>query len=268
MIVKELQLPEYGTLEMMLHSPSVELNTAYATKRPAIIICPGGAYAFCSARETDPPAIAFLNMGFQVFLLRYPVGKRAGEKRPLFALASAIKLVREYADEWQTDPNRIAVIGFSAGGHLAASLGVHWNDPLLAEYCHVQDSRILRPDAMILAYPVITAGPYAHRESIETVSRGCRESNYWSLETQVDEQTPPTFLWHTMDDGCVPVENSFLFAESLHKHRVACECHFFQSGPHGLSVATNEVASPSKNVHEWIHLCQNWLTSIFGELGG
>ena len=137
MIVKELQLPEYGTLEMMLHSPSVALNTAYATKRPAIIICPGGAYAFCSAREADPPAIAFLNMGFQAFLLRYPVGKMAGEKRPLFALASAIKLVREYADEWQTDPNRIAVIGFSAGGHLAASLGVHWNDPLLAEYCHV-----------------------------------------------------------------------------------------------------------------------------------
>lgn len=149
MIVKEIQLPEYGVLEMILHSPSEELNTAYATKRPAMIICPGGAYAFCSAREADPPAIAFLNMGFQVFLLRYPVGKMAGEKRPLFALASAIKLVREYADEWQTDPNRIAVIGFSAGGHLAASLGVHWNDPLLAEYCHVQDSRILRPDAMI-----------------------------------------------------------------------------------------------------------------------
>lgn len=112
MIVKEIQMPEYGVLEMILHSPSEELNTAYATKRPAMIICPGGAYAFCSAREADPPAIAFLNMGFQVFLLRYPVGKMAGEKRPLFALASAIKLVREYADEWQTDPNRIAVIGF------------------------------------------------------------------------------------------------------------------------------------------------------------
>lgn len=110
MIVKEIQLPEYGVLEMILHSPSEELNTAYATKRPAMIICPGGAYAFCSAREADPPAIAFLNMGFQVFLLRYPVGETAGEGRPLFALASAIKLVREYADAWKIDPNRIAVI--------------------------------------------------------------------------------------------------------------------------------------------------------------
>lgn len=268
MIVKDLQLPECGTLEIMLHSPSEELNTAYATRRPAVILCPGGAYTFCSAREADPPAIAFLNMGFQVFLLRYPVKEMAGKKRPLFALASAIKLVRENANAWQINPNRIAVAGFSAGGHLAASLGVHWSDPILAEYCHVQDSHTLRPDAMVLAYPVITAGTYAHQESIATVSLGSEENGYWSLETQVDERTPPTFLWHTMDDGCVPVENSFLFAENLHRHGVACECHFFQSGPHGLSVATNEVASPSKNAHEWIHLCCNWLTSVFGELGG
>ena len=101
--------------------------------------------------------------GFRFFCFAIRLGKRREKDGRFFALASAIKLVREYADEWQTDPNRIAVIGFSAGGHLAASLGVHWNDPLLAEYCNVQDGHILRPDAMILAYPVITAGTYAHR---------------------------------------------------------------------------------------------------------
>ena len=128
------------------------------------------------------------------------------------------------------DKHKIVVCGFSAGGHLAASLGVHWNDPDIMRRCEVKDAQMLRPDAMILGYPVITAGIFAHRESIQRVSQDCHEDEcYWSLETQVTEQTPPAFLWHTMNDPAVPIENSFLFAEQLHQAGVDCECHFLKT---------------------------------------
>ena len=161
------------------------------------------------------------------------------------------------------------VCGFSAGGHLAASLGVHWDDPALAERCGVQDASVLRPDAMVLGYPVITAGQYAHRNSIVNVSRASGEpEQYWSLEENVSEKTPPTFLWHTMTDNSVPVENSLLFVQQLHRYGVACECHLFESGRHGMSVATREVDAASRAVHAWVGLCQTWLSARFGPLGG
>ena len=238
-------------------------------RRPAVVICPGGAYEFCSVRESDAPASAFLNMGLQVFILLYSCGEAAGGKQPLTEAAQSVRLVRERADEWWIDPQKILICGFSAGGHLAASLGVHWDDPALAERCGVQDASVLRPDAMVLGYPVITAGQYAHRNSIVNVSRASGEpEQYWSLEENVSEKTPPTFLWHTMTDNSVPVENSLLFVQQLHRYGVACECHLFESGRHGMSVATREVDAASRAVHAWVGLCQTWLTARFGPLGG
>ena len=213
----------------------------------SVVICPGGAYEFCSVREADAPASAFLNMGLQVFILLYSCGEAAGGKQPLTEAAQSVRLVRERADEWWIDPQKILICGFSAGGHLAASLGVHWDDPALAERCGVQDASVLRPDAMVLGYPVITAGQYAHRNSIVNVSRASGEpEQYWSLEENVSEKTPPTFLWHTMTDNSVPVENSLLFVQQLHRYGVACECHLFESGRHGMSVATREVDAASR----------------------
>ena len=133
----------------------------------------------------------------------------------------------------------------------------------------MQDASVLRPDAMVLGYPVITAGQYAHRNSIVNVSRASGEpEQYWSLEENVSEKTPPTFLWHTMTDDVVPVENSLLFVQQLHRYGVACECHLFESGRHGMSVATREVDAASRAVHAWVGLCQTWLTARFGPLGG
>ena len=146
---------------------------------------------------------------------------------------------------------------------------MHWDDPALAERCGVQDASVLRPDAMVLGYPVITAGQYAHRNSIVNVSRASGEpEQYWSLEENVSEKTPPTFLWHTMTDDVVPVENSLLFVQQLHRYGVACECHLFESGRHGMSVATREVDTASRAVHAWVGLCQTWLSARFGPLGG
>lgn len=260
MDIKIIHLNEKATLTVMLHTASPNMTSLAATKRAAVIICPGGAYEYCSARESDPPAIAFLEMGMQVFVLNYSTGADAAGKRPLCELATAVKIVRDNSHDWQIDPHKILVCGFSAGGHLAASLAVHWNDSEIMERCHVQKADMMRPDAVILGYPVITAGRFAHKDSIDRVSAGNKcDVEYWSLETQIQSQTPPVFLWHTMDDGGVPVENSFLFAKSLHQAGVECECHFFASGPHGMSTATDEVDAASKSVHMWLELCRNWL---------
>ena len=166
MILETIQISQNATLTAILHGPSEEMQSDSALRRPAVVICPGGAYEFCSVREADAPASAFLNMGLQVFILLYSCGEDAGGKQPLAEAAQSVRLVRERADEWWIDPQKILICGFSAGGHLAASLGVHWDDPALAERCGVQDASVLRPDAMVLGYPVITAGQYAHRRSI------------------------------------------------------------------------------------------------------
>lgn len=269
MIFESIKITERATLQAYLHSPSLEMRSETAVLRPAIIICPGGSYEFCSDREADPPAFAFLNMGLQVFVLRYSTGKNAGDKNPLTELAASIKLVRENAGHWQIEPQKVLVCGFSAGGHLAASIGVHWNDPEVMARCGAKDAAYLRPDGLVLCYPVITSGVYAHRPTIANVCANSKEADaYWSLETQVTAETPPTFLWHTMMDAAVPVENSFLFAQQLHKHSVPCECHFFEQGKHGMSTATNEVAAASKMVNDWIGLCRIWLSNRFGPLGG
>ena len=269
MILETIQISQNATLTAILHGPSEEMQSDPALRRPAVVICPGGAYEFCSVREADAPASAFLNMGLQVFILLYSCGEAAGGKQPLTEAAQSVRLVRERADEWWIDPQKILICGFSAGGHLAASLGVHWDDPALAERCGVQDASVLRPDAMVLGYPVITAGQYAHRNSIVNVSRASGEpERYWSLEENVSEKMPPTCLRHTMSDDVVPVENSLLFVQQLHRYGVACECHLFESGRHGMSVATREVDAASRAVHAWVGLCQTWLSARFGPLGG
>lgn len=269
MNVQPIQVSEHAYLTPYLHTPSAAMPDEVATKRPAVIICPGGGYEFCSDLEADAPAFAFANMGCQVFVLRYSVLEHAGNKQPLTELAKSVKLVREHSADWQIDPEKIVVCGFSAGAHLAASCGLHWNDPELVQRCAAPNAQCLRPDAMILCYPVITAGEFAHRSSIDWVSANCKEPrSYWSMETQVDDQTPPAFLWHTMNDPLVPVENSFLFAQAMHKHGVNCECHIFADGAHGMSTATREVGAQSAHIHSWVALCGQWLEEQFGPLGG
>lgn len=269
MMIKEVGVTQDATLTAMLHTPSREMCGKEATKRVAMIICPGGGYGMLSDRESDPPAIAFLNMGLQVFVLQYPIKEDAGNKAPLESLARSVQIVRSNSKQWQIDPDKIAVCGFSAGAHVAGALGVHWNDPESLARCHAKSVDELRPNAMVLCYPVITAGEFAHSGSIRCVSRNCKESiDYWSLERHVNKNTPPTFLWHTMDDPVVPVENSFLFASALHQYGVGCECHFYEQGNHGMSLATREVGCANESIHTWITLCRNWLSSCFGVLGG
>ena len=234
-------------------------------KRPMIIICPGGGYEFVSDREGEPLAVRFLAMGFHVAVLRYSVTP-AVFPTALLELAQSMKLVHDYADEWNVDEEKIFVLGCSAGGHLAASLGVYWQESWLAEQSGVK-KEWLKPAGMILCYPVITSGEFAHRGSFDALIKGQKSEELLeklSLEKHVSEAVPETFIWHTGCDISVPVENSLMFVSELHKKGVPVEFHMYPVGIHGLSTAdwlsqNKDGRGIQSECTSWLPLVETWL---------
>ena len=224
-------------------------------KKAMIVICPGGAYRFLSPRESEPVARAFEAMGHATSILNYRI-RQAGDG-PL-GLEPVRQLSERVARLRQENPGLpIYVCGFSAGGHLAATLGVHWRTLGLE-----------RPDGLILCYPVITAEEeLCNAESIVNIVAE-RERGFFSLEKHVSPDTPPTFLWHTAADGSVPVENSLMFASALKRAGVPFELHVYPFGVHGLSLATEEVDQPEEgrlpdpHVAGWIDECGAWIRQM------
>lgn len=247
-----------------LHEPSPEMKQR--TERPCVVVYPGGGYQFLSDREAEPVAMKFYAAGYQTFILDYSVCKQASGLRPLEDGALTLMTIREHSAEWHIKPDQIAVLGFSAGGHAAGSIGTLWDCPQLKAKIDTKNG-LDRPDAMILCYPVITAGPHAHEGSIQKLCGGeptPEQREFYSLEKQVTDRTPPAFLWHTADDGCVPVENSLLFAASLQVHKIPFECHIFRTGQHGMSLCNAEVNTPNTHNANWLPLCLEWLSGLFG----
>jgi len=237
--------------------------------RKAVVICPGGGYAVTCEREAECIAMQYLAKGIQAFILWYSV-KPALFPMALLELASSVKLVREHATEWNIDPNKIAVMGFSAGGHLAASLSTLWNKGFVAETLETTDDMI-QPNGSILCYPVISSGEYGHQGSFNNLfeHRSPEEDELVSLEKQVDDKTPPTFIWSTWTDPVVPIENSLLYAMALKKHNVSCELHIYKEGEHGLSIATKEVCFDGRDkelvrpeLQNWVDMSTTWLESL------
>lgn len=232
--------------------------------RGLALICPGGGYQRTTAREAEPVAMQFTSAGWHAAVLWYSVAPRR-HPQPLLDLSRAVCILRERAEAWTIDPRKIAVCGFSAGGHLAASLGVHWNKPYLSNVSGILSGQN-RPDALILCYPVITGGQFRHEGSFQNLLGDAPEPGLleaMSLEHHVGPHTPPTFLWHTVADQAVPVENSLLFAQALRNHEIPFELHIYFEGSHGLSLATAETALPDKppdgHVAGWMRLCLEWL---------
>ena len=246
----------------------IDGNPTETEVRPAILVCPGGGYAHVSAREGERVALAYNAAGFHTFILDYCV-KPHIHPLPLLNVAESMKLIRENAKEWNVDSEKIAVCGFSAGGHLAASISTMWDNKSVFPF-DTEDNRIHRPNLSILCYPVITSGEHAHRGSFINLSGSETENELWkmySLENQVDENTPPAFIWHTYEDAGVPVENSLLYANSLRKYNIPFEMHIYPDGPHGMSRVSDETywkVPKFTREYPWIEQSIEWLYLRFG----
>lgn len=232
--------------------------------RPAMIVCPGGGYGCISDIEAEPVAMSYYVAGYNTFVLHYSVGSDAKNFKPLCQLASTILHVRKYAEDWMIAQDKIAVSGFSAGGHLAGSSGtlIHTEE---FKKAFGREGEIC-PNAMVLGYPVITADEYAHVWSMERVSGhpiGSMEYAWFGLDNHVHEQTPPTFLWHTATDTSVPVENSLKMAAALSRAKIPFELHVLPEGAHGMSVCTEEVGAFSEYNGRWIEWSIQWLNKLF-----
>ncbi len=267
MIYKEMDLRvkgsmPYAKLCMYFLDNSVEINLE--ERRPLILICPGGGYARTSDREGEAIAIQFMAMGYHAAVLRYSTAP-ARYPTALLELGESISYLRSYSEEYHIDTDKIIIQGSSAGGHLAASLGVFWNRGFISEELGIS-SESLKPNGLILSYPVITSGIYAHKPSFLNLLGDEYDSliHEMSLENQISEDTPGTFIWHTITDKKVPVQNSLLFVEGLIKHQVPTEFHMYPVGEHGLALANELTAAPGgpeiqKECESWIELVGTWL---------
>lgn len=248
------------------NSPEVDMER----RRPAVLVLPGGGYAMTSDREAEPIALKFTAAGYQAFVLRYSVAPSV-YPTALVEAGEAIRLIREHADEWHVDPDRVAVIGFSAGGHLAANLATSAGDEDLRQAGLDPDA--VRPNALMLSYPVVTSGPMAHRGSFEMVLGDRKDDADWlealSIEKHIDAKCPPVFVWHTITDDCVPVENTLLLIEACKAAGVSVEAHLFPEGGHGLALGTEETAWGGKGnifpcIQSWPDLAVAWLGRTLG----
>ena len=243
-------------------------NTEGSPLRPMVVIFPGGGYEMKAENwEGERVAIEYNRAGFNASVVDYPVYPDI-HPQPLLAAAEAICFVRRNALQWGCQSDMIVALGFSAGGHLAASLSTLWNKGILEEYGI--DPALARPDASVLCYPVITTGKGTHLGSvINLTGKNDPESKEWkllSVENQVDSETPPAFLWHTYEDSVVGVENSLSYALSLRKCGVPFELHVYVEGDHGLSLSTEELPrtrSVFRREYRWLDLSSDWICSLF-----
>ena len=246
------------------------MDGARNRKTPLVLICPGGGYAMTSNREAEPIALQFNSMGYQAAVLRYSCAP-AVYPTALCEVAQSVKLIREHAEDWNVDAEKIIVMGFSAGGHLAASYGVFWNELWLTEKMQCA-KQLLKPNGLVLCYPVISSKEeIAHQDSIKNLLGESypEMKEQVSLEDKVGKHTPKTFLWHTFTDPVVPFWNSFRFAEALGKAGVPMEYHLYPQGGHGLSLANEQTANEEgkgveKVCQSWVPLLRSWMLENFG----
>lgn len=270
-----------------LQEPIMEIDPE--RKSPVMIIVPGGAYMWVSEREGEPIAAEYYARGFSCVVLKYATEGRKFFKEntypekipvsvfpnPLVALGLTIAKVRSKAHEWNLDPQRIVVAGFSAGGNLAGQISVFWNEMWLSELTDCQ-SEMLRPDATILAYPMLDCLKGSERARVnEWVNRAMLGNEITETRLRevspiyhVGNHVPPTFIWHTMEDTFVPVTNSLEYAIKLQENRVPYEMHIYQKGEHGIALGDKRTDSMPDHSQvnsqgaTWVELSVGWMKEI------
>jgi acetyl esterase/lipase len=222
-----------------------------------VIICPGGGYEIIATREGMPVAREFQRHGLRAFVLNYSVAPAPLGTRPVRELAWAVRTLRERSEELGFPGNRVAVCGFSAGGHIAASLGVHWRNEKVFPNSSGDSSH--RADALILAYPLITPEsiPFAG-EIMTKLLDDNTSADFFSPGKHVTGNTPPAFIWHTATDPMVPARNSISFFEALCNEGVPAELHIYPRGDHALALASKD-----PHIAGWVTQCAEWLKYPF-----
>jgi acetyl esterase/lipase len=296
MLMKKIQLWEHNE-HVNLFAYILDNSREFKAdeKRPAVIICPGGGYLGTSDREAEPVAMRFAAKGYHAFVLRYSTyytewisdfnnPPKGNEKSvfpaPLFDLARAMVVIKESADKWYLDRDKIALCGFSAGGHLAAYMGVHWQDDILKKKFKVH-SKFFKPNALILGYPLLDFNVMKEkllenpnefqRRYFEISSKAVfgkadpsdKELAELSPVNYVSSNTPPAFIWHTANDNFVYVENSIKFASQLTRNKIPYELHIFEQGPHGLSLCDETTAGDESQISPhcsiWFDMAMEWM---------
>lgn len=238
--------------------PGIHIYPAEKPNGAAVVVCPGGGYGGHAMDHEGVQIADWLNShGITAVVLKYRLGAKYNHPIPLQDAQRAIRYVRAKATDWKVDPNRVGILGFSAGGHLASTTGTHFDlgkkdakDPIDGESC--------RPDFMVLMYPVITlSGPFAHggsRNNLLGKNPDPQLIELLSNEKQVTKDTPPTFLVHTSADKGVPPENSVMFYLALSKHKIPAELHIYEKGNHGLGLGPKDLPYSS-----WPDRCIAWM---------
>mgnify|MGYP002529379738 CR=1 FL=1 len=229
----------------------------------AVVVCPGGGYRFVSMPREGHEVGEWLSAeGITVVALKYRLPNGHCQV-PLEDAEAALRYIRDHAAEYGVDPSRVGIMGFSAGGHLAASTAILWDAEPVQTALGIHGTEA-RPDAVVLGYPVITAGEYRHDGSIVNLCGDDADLRAtMSLENQVRDGLPPFFVWHTVEDPAVPVQNSLMLAGALTAHKVPLELHLFAHDGHGTSTCTREVNTPNKHNSAWVALCTDWLAETF-----
>ena len=244
MIYQKITLNEERNVTLTCYCLDSSVELSNAKKRPAILVLPGGGYRMCSNRESEPIAMAYLAEGYNAFVLHYSVAEHSDWPNPLDDVEQAMTLIKEHAEEWGIETDKIATIGFSAGGHLAAASGMLGKN---------------KPNAMILCYPAIL-GSLLER----------LDSKFPGLEDKATEDTPPAFIFATRDDALVSVKNAIALMDEFDRVGLPFESHIFGNGQHGMSLGRAYTCGGYKPyyspaVAEWFGLSMTWLKGIFGE---
>lgn len=263
MTVKTFSINPEKTAFVKAYLPDAIGDIKYCERRPSVVIFPGGGYNYCSDREGEPIALQYLAAGYAAFVVTYSCNKPF--PTPLNDAAYTFYKIRLRAEEFCIDPTKIAVLGCSAGGHLAGCLATMWNDISLVKTigCSAEE---LRPNAAVLCYPVISGVTAPHEGSFKVLlgeepSRS--DLSRLSLENRVTPKTPPIFIWATANDGSVSAHNSLVMAKACISNKIPMELHLYDDGPHGISTCDKSTGYNEyyykPNIRQWIPLSIEFL---------
>jgi len=267
MICSDIKLGN-GETEAVLHTYISSEKNESAPKRQAVVVFPGGAYGGLAWHEGEPVAKKFLAEGLNAFVLDYTLKEKALFPRPLLDASLAVAHVRSHAEEYNIDPDKIFVLGFSAGGHLAASLGTLWHKDI-AKFSDDMPYGINKPNGMLLCYPALM--PYdGHLEGMfariwGSINPSEEYLDEYDVIRNVGENTPEAYIWHTSDDECVPVQCSLILADKMISNKILVRMHIYQHGRHGLGLGNNEGSGGEgdfKDISGWIDEAVHWIKHI------